>query len=93
MADELREFQGQLGDLNTLVDKLHTDSDLADIERQQMQLKSKNQRENQILEEVFAQRQQKESYNREIERNIDEERRKAEAQINELVCSIEIFSI
>jgi intraflagellar transport protein 74 len=86
LAQELRDLQGQLGDLNTLVDKLHTDSDLADIERQQTQLKSKNHRESQILDEIFAQRQQKENLVRDVEKSIEEERRKAEAQINELVC-------
>ncbi|KAJ3108462.1 Intraflagellar transport protein 74 [Phlyctochytrium planicorne] len=58
LAQELRELQGQLGDLNTLVDKLHTDSDLADIERHCSQLKAKNERETQILDEIFSHRQQ-----------------------------------
>ncbi|KAJ3412205.1 Intraflagellar transport protein 74 [Chytridiales sp. JEL 0842] len=84
LAQELRDLQGQLGDLNTLVDKLHTDSDLADIERQQEQLKLKNHRESQILDEIFAQRQQKENLVRDVEKAIELERKKAEAQINDL---------
>jgi intraflagellar transport protein 74 len=84
LADEIKELQGQLGDLNTLVDKLHTDSDLVDIERQQAQLKSKNQRESQVLDEIFVQRQQKENLARDIEKQIEDERKKSEAQINEL---------
>ncbi|KAJ3196942.1 Intraflagellar transport protein 74 [Irineochytrium annulatum] len=84
LAEELRELQGQLGDLNVLVDKLHTDSDLADIERHQMQLKSKNQWDSQVLDEIFMQRQQKENMVREIEKTIEEERTKSEAQINNL---------
>ncbi|KAJ3334231.1 Intraflagellar transport protein 74 [Blyttiomyces sp. JEL0837] len=84
LADELRDLQGQLGDLNTLVDKLHTDSDISDIEKLSAQLRSKNQRDSQILDEVFSVRQQKENAVRDLERSIDEERRKSEAQINEL---------
>ncbi|KAJ3115659.1 Intraflagellar transport protein 74 [Phlyctochytrium bullatum] len=84
LATELRELQGQLGDLNTLVDKLHTDSDLADIERQCSQLKAKNERETQILDEIFVQRQLKENQIREIEGYIEEERQKSESQINDL---------
>ncbi|KAI8618335.1 hypothetical protein BC830DRAFT_1061535 [Chytriomyces sp. MP71] len=84
LASELRELQGQLGDFNTLIDKLHTDSDLADIEKHCAQLKAKNQRESQILDEVFMQRQQKDLLVREVEKNIDDERQKSEAQINEL---------
>ena len=57
-ANELRELQGQLGDLNTLVDKLNVDTDLEDIERLYNQIKIKNQRENNILNDVFTQRQQ-----------------------------------
>nr|KAJ3414893.1 Intraflagellar transport protein 74 [Polyrhizophydium stewartii] len=82
LAEELKELQGQLGDLNTLVDKLHTDTDLEEIERQYHQLKAKNQRESQVLDEVFMQRQQRESSIREIEKQIAEERQKAEGQIN-----------
>lgn len=84
LSEDLKDLQGQLGDLNTLVDKLHTDSDLADVERLTFQLKAKNQRESQVLDDIFLQRQQKENQVREIEKAIEDERRKAEAQINEL---------
>ncbi|KAJ3017081.1 UNVERIFIED_CONTAM: Intraflagellar transport protein 74 [Siphonaria sp. JEL0065] len=84
LANDLRELQGQLGDFNTLIDKLHTDSDLSDIEKQCAQLKSKNQRESQILDEIFMQRQQKDLLVREVEKNIEEERQRSESQINEL---------
>ncbi|KAI8924012.1 hypothetical protein BC831DRAFT_12143 [Entophlyctis helioformis] len=84
LAEELKELQGQLGDLNTLVDKLHTDTDLDELERQYNQLKAKNQRESQVLDEIFMQRQQREATIRDIEKQIGEERQKAEEQINEL---------
>ncbi|KAJ3379475.1 Intraflagellar transport protein 74 [Entophlyctis sp. JEL0112] len=84
LANDLRELQGQLGDYNTLIDKLHTDADLTDIEKQCAQLKSKNQRESQILDEIFMQRQQKDLLVREIEKSIEDERHRSEAQISEL---------
>jgi intraflagellar transport protein 74 len=83
-AKELRELQGQLGDLNTLVDKLNVDSDLEDIERIQQRIKIKNQRENNILNDVFTQRQQKENQIREIEKQIEMEKREAEEQLKNL---------
>ncbi|ORX78597.1 hypothetical protein BCR32DRAFT_294935 [Anaeromyces robustus] len=83
-ANELRELQGQLGDLNTLVDKLNVDTDLEDIERLYSQIKIKNQRENNVLDDVFTQRQQKENQIRDIEKKIEEERRQAEEQLKKL---------
>jgi intraflagellar transport protein 74 len=83
-ANELRELQGQLGDLNTLVDKLNVDTDLEDIERLYNQIKVKNQRENNILNDVFTQRQQKENQIRDIEKKIEEERKLAEEQLKKL---------
>ncbi|RKO88950.1 hypothetical protein BDK51DRAFT_27644 [Blyttiomyces helicus] len=58
LVAELRDLQGQLGDLNMLVDKLHTDTDLEDIERMHQHLKAKNIRETLVLDEVFLERQQ-----------------------------------
>ncbi|KAJ1336333.1 hypothetical protein BSLG_007117 [Batrachochytrium salamandrivorans] len=84
LSEELKELQGQLGDLNTLVDKLHTDTDLEELERQFHQLQAKNQRESQVLDEVFMQRQQRESSIRDIKSQIEEGRQKADDQINTL---------
>ncbi|EGF76616.1 hypothetical protein BATDEDRAFT_92593 [Batrachochytrium dendrobatidis JAM81] len=84
LAEELKEVQGKLGDLNTLVDKLHTDTDLEELEHQYHQLQAKNQRELQVLDEIFMQRQQHESSIRDIENQIAEEQQKAEDQINTL---------
>ena len=58
LSAELRDLQGQLGDYNTLVDKLHTDADLEDIERHYTQLKSHNAVESSVLDDVFLERQQ-----------------------------------
>ena len=58
LAEELKELQGELGDYNTLVDKVNTSNDLEEVEKQLLQLKSKNQRESHILDDIFIQRQQ-----------------------------------
>ncbi|KAJ3183602.1 Intraflagellar transport protein 74 [Gaertneriomyces sp. JEL0708] len=84
LAEELRELQGQLGDLNTLVDKLHTDTDLEDIERQCNQLKAQNERQTKALDEIFAERQQRVKALADVENEISEEKKKTESKISEL---------
>ncbi|KAI8895418.1 hypothetical protein BC833DRAFT_601295 [Globomyces pollinis-pini] len=84
LAVELRDLQGQLGDLNTLVDKLHTDTDLEEFEREYHQLLAKNQRTTQALDDIFLQRQQRESAIRDVEKQIQEEEKRAEDQIEAL---------
>ncbi|KAJ3121351.1 Intraflagellar transport protein 74 [Nowakowskiella sp. JEL0407] len=84
LANELRELQGQLGDLNLLVDKLHTDTELEDMESYFNQLKLKNQRESVVLDEIFSQRQQIENIIKDIENQIEEERRLGERNIGQL---------
>lgn len=85
MAQELKELQGQLGDYNTLVDKINTNTDLEEVERQMQQLKAKNQRESHMLDDVFIQRQQKEANLKDVEKLIQAEQQKVEAQIEDLV--------
>lgn len=77
------------------MDKVNTNNDLEEVERQHQQLKSKNQRESHVLDDIFGQRQQcvfesshrksKESVLKDVEKQIEAERLKAEAQIEELV--------
>ncbi|KAL3901129.1 MAG: hypothetical protein SGCHY_000849 [Lobulomycetales sp.] len=57
LSEDLRELQGKLGDLNTLVDRLNADADLEDIDRSYNQLQKKNQSENNILDDAFSSRQ------------------------------------
>jgi intraflagellar transport protein 74 len=86
LSEDLRELQGQLGDLNTLVDRLNADADLEDIERSYLQLREKNQKENKVLEEAFSFRQHKENEIQEVELMIERETMKSEKLINDLVC-------
>ncbi|KAJ3040027.1 Intraflagellar transport protein 74 [Rhizophlyctis rosea] len=84
ISAELRDLQGQLGDYNTLVDKLHTDADLEDIERHYSQLKAQNAVESSVLDDVFLERQQREASVKETQKQIEQERKRAEALINQL---------
>jgi intraflagellar transport protein 74 len=90
LSEDLRELQGQLGDLNTLVDRLNADADLEDIERSFLQLREKNQRENKVLDEAFSFRQQKENEIQEVEMMIEREMKKSEKLINDLVSFVNI---
>ncbi|TPX34377.1 hypothetical protein SmJEL517_g02996 [Synchytrium microbalum] len=81
LADEIRDLQGQLADLNTLIDRLSAGADLEEVERQRSVLKEKNMRESRVLDDLFAERQQKEAAVREAERLVEEERKKAEAHV------------
>jgi intraflagellar transport protein 74 len=57
LAEELKELQGTLGDYNTLLDKIHSDSNLEDIERQYEQLKVKTEQDARSLNDIFTERQ------------------------------------
>ncbi|KAI9141483.1 hypothetical protein BKA69DRAFT_393734 [Paraphysoderma sedebokerense] len=84
---EVRELQGQLGDYNLLVDKLHTDSDLDDIKKACDELKQKNQQDSQIVDDVFMLRQQRETEIRELDNQIEREKQLADSRIKELAAT------
>jgi intraflagellar transport protein 74 len=54
----LRDLQGLLGDYNTLVDKLNTDTSFEDFESEYSELQAKNSRKSKELDEIFLTRQQ-----------------------------------
>lgn len=84
LSEELKDLQGKLGDYNTLLDRLHGSADLDDIEKQIQQLKVKNASATNYLDQVFTQRQEKEMMVKDIERQIEEEKKKSEQLINKL---------
>jgi intraflagellar transport protein 74 len=84
LAQELRDLQDQLGDLNTLVDKLHTDTDLQVFEKEYIELQGKNKEVSDSLDELFLKRQQREQLIRDIELQVSAEQSKQEEQINGL---------
>jgi intraflagellar transport protein 74 len=58
LAAELRDLQGQLGDYNTVVDKLNTDTDLEEFDKQFNQVKGKNAKTSRNLDEMFTKRKE-----------------------------------
>lgn len=58
MAEEIKELQGELGDLNTFLDQLHTNAELRDINNLCEKLKSINEQNAFTADEIFRQRKQ-----------------------------------
>lgn len=78
MQEEIRELQGQLGDINTLVDQIHTDADLDNLERAFQQKKLKNQEESIKLDDLISSFNIKEANLQEINAQLKEEKLKVE---------------
>nr|CAD7398055.1 unnamed protein product [Timema cristinae] len=73
MASELTEFQGQLADLNLVVDKLNTDTEKGEVDAECEELRALNDKESHSLELLFAQRQQKDAQLQMLEKEIEQE--------------------
>lgn len=84
LASEIRDLQGELGDYNTLVDKLTTDEDIQDVEMDLQDLKNGNEREARKIEELFEIKKQKEDQIRQIEQELDQEKRMADNIVNDM---------
>lgn len=84
LASEIRDLQGELGDYNTLVDKLTTDEDIQDVEFDCNNLKSQNDRESKKIEELFDIKKQKEDQIQLLETEMDQERRMADNLVNDM---------
>ncbi|XP_067002650.1 intraflagellar transport protein 74 homolog isoform X2 [Anabrus simplex] len=78
MAAELTETQGQLADYNLVVDKLNTDTEKAEIDAECQELKNRNNEEASQIDQLFAQRQQKEEIIKQLEMEIEQERHMAQ---------------
>jgi intraflagellar transport protein 74 len=57
LAEDLRDLQGQLGDYNTLLDKIHTGTNLNEIGKHIDLLKAQNQNQESKIDEIFTKRQ------------------------------------
>ncbi|KAI9189968.1 hypothetical protein H9P43_001401 [Blastocladiella emersonii ATCC 22665] len=84
MGQELRDLQGQLGDYNMLIDKLHSDADLEEVQRNANEFKMKNERDQQAVDALFMERQEKEAKLKELEHQIRAEREQAAARITQM---------
>lgn len=67
----IAELQGTLADYNLVMDKLHTGTEVADIEAEYQALKATNDAEQIKLEQLFAERTQKQHQIHQIEEEIE----------------------
>ncbi|KNE67923.1 hypothetical protein AMAG_13110 [Allomyces macrogynus ATCC 38327] len=84
LTDELRDLQGQLGDYNTLIDKLHTGADLEETQRAAKELAIKNNRDQEEIDTLFMGRQENERQIKSCEEQLAQEKDKASSRISEL---------
>ncbi|XP_060065256.1 intraflagellar transport protein 74 homolog [Ylistrum balloti] len=84
LATEIRDLQGELGDYNTLVDKLTTDEDIQDVEFDLNDLRNGNERETKKIEELFEVKKAKEEAIQQLEQELDQEKRMADNLVNDM---------
>lgn len=78
LAAELAELQGQLADYNTVLDKMTSNTEKTTIEQAANKLASINEEIMSEIEEMFEQRQQAELKLKELQNEIDQEKRNAD---------------
>ncbi|RDD46218.1 Intraflagellar transport protein 74-like protein [Trichoplax sp. H2] len=78
LANEIKELQGNLGDYNTLLDKVTTDTGMEVIIENTRSVQVKNNREARKIDEIFTTRSKIEEQIRGLEADIEQERRLAD---------------
>lgn len=84
LLKDVREYEGQLADYNLAMDKSRTGTNPEEIVQYQQHLEERNRQHAHEVDSIFERRQDCESAIKEIEKEIDDERRRAEDKINEL---------
>lgn len=84
LAGEIKDLQGELGDYNTLVDKLTTDEDIQDVEFDLNDLRTQNERESRKIEELFEIKKQKEEAILQLDQELDQEKRMSDNLVNDM---------
>ncbi|KAI5751561.1 hypothetical protein M8J77_008670 [Diaphorina citri] len=84
MATELTELQGKLSDYNLTMDKVNTQTNIADIEEEYLELRAANDIETRHLEEQFTERSKKQHQLHELEAEIEKERKHTESIIESM---------
>lgn len=85
MANELKEMQGRLGDLNIAVEKIHTSGDLEELRTQQEALKRSNDVESAKVDAVVDAKTRKENLINDMELLIDAENKRFEDAFKRMV--------
>eukprot|EP00106_Octopus_bimaculoides_P017882 XP_014785324.1 PREDICTED: intraflagellar transport protein 74 homolog [Octopus bimaculoides] len=84
LAAEIRDLQGELGDYNTLVDKLTTDEDIQDVNYDYNDLRVQNEKEVKDIERLFEATKEKEKQISKLEKELSDEKELAESLINDM---------
>ncbi|XP_049816799.1 intraflagellar transport protein 74 homolog isoform X4 [Schistocerca nitens] len=84
MAAELTDLQGKLADYNLVFDKISTDTEKREIDNERLEMEHRNAKESNFLEQLFAQRRQKESQIQQIEIEIEQERHMADNLLGQM---------
>ncbi|XP_071478902.1 intraflagellar transport protein 74 homolog [Diadema antillarum] len=84
LATEIKELQGQLGDYNTLVDKLNTDTEMDEVQEDFNQLKVENDLESKNIDAIFTTRQETESQIAQVSVEIQQCRRMADTLVEDM---------
>ncbi|XP_071844490.1 intraflagellar transport protein 74 homolog [Apostichopus japonicus] len=84
MASELKELQGQLGDYNTLVDKLNTDTEMDQVQEDYNELKIQNEMEQRSVDKIFTQRQEVEELIKNAENEVNQCRMMADTLVEHM---------
>lgn len=84
LATEIKELQGQLGDYNTLVDKLNTETEMDEVLDDHQQLKAQNDREASNIDTIFTERTEIEQQVQQVEVEIQQCRRMADTLVEDM---------
>uniref|UniRef100_A0A915AL91 Intraflagellar transport protein 74 n=1 Tax=Parascaris univalens TaxID=6257 RepID=A0A915AL91_PARUN len=83
-ASIIRDLQGTLADCNMIIDRLNTNTDLDALKEELNELIAKNEEAEKGLNELFADREHIEEATRDVEKQIELEKTKNIAALNEL---------
>ncbi|CAI4232916.1 unnamed protein product [Auanema sp. JU1783] len=78
-ALEIKELQGKLIDLNVIIDRMHTNGDMTQIEQESQRIKDSADELDASVQELFLERQQREKEAEELTAAIEEQKRQNQA--------------
>lgn len=84
LALEIKDLQGELADYNAIVDKLNTNAGFEDLEEDYQILKQQNEKESKAIDTLFAQKQDKDMQLKQLELELDQERRMTESLVADM---------
>jgi intraflagellar transport protein 74 len=84
LAAQIKEMQGDLGDLNMLEEQIQQHIDVEDVEVDVQELKTSNDQESAANDEIFAERQRVDNLAAQVTAEIEVEKQKADGLVDEM---------